>query len=165
MGTPSASRRIELSQALPASSADAWATLTDLEGWPRWGRLVTAAQGELIPGAVWRMTLRGVGGGPPRTMRPTLLRVEAPSVLEFETRIGAAWVARMTHAFALEATGPDSCVLRQSFAITGLLVAPLWRWLEPGMRQFDALGQDLARALAEATAPPSSPPRAPAGAE
>ena len=149
MTSASATRHVTLSQALPASVGEAWGVLTDLDGWSRWGRLVTAARGELVPGAVWTMSLRTDVGRGPRRMTPRLLRADPPDFLEFETVVGAAWLVRMTHGFHLDPTGPRSCVLRQEFEATGVLVGPLWRWLEPGMRQFDALGEDLARALGE----------------
>ena len=140
-------RRIELSAALPASAAEAWRVLVDIESWPSWGRLATAARGELAPGHVWTVTLRGRDGGAPRQMRPRFLGVTPPRKISFETCVLRGWAARLVHTFSVEEAGPDRSVLRQTFEITGPLVVPLWPVLRRGALQFDELGEDLARRL------------------
>lgn len=139
-------RRLELITPLPASAEAAWAVLIDTARWPSWGRLVVSAEGAFTPGATWTMALRG--DGRPRQMRPSFVSLTPGRQVVFETRIGAAWAARMVHAFDVEPDGPDRSILRQSFQVTGLLVAPLWPLLRPGMAQFEALGEDLAARLA-----------------
>lgn len=141
-------RRIDLRTELHAPARRAWEVLTDTDAWPQWGRLVTSARGELEPGARWTMTLRGRDGGGLRQMRPRLVDIEAPRRIAFETLIGGGWVVRILHTFVLEPDGPDRATLLQSFEITGLLVAPLWRPVRRGVVQFAELGEDLARRLA-----------------
>lgn len=141
-------RRIELSTALPAHADRAWAVFVDTERWRGWGRLVTAAQGERVPGAVWTMTLRGLDGGPPRTMTPRLLSWEPPRAITFETVLGHRRLVRLTHAFVFEPDGPYRSRLRQTFDATGAAVGLVWGPLSRGMTQFSDLGDDLAARLA-----------------
>ncbi|MFT5686771.1 MAG: hypothetical protein ACI8RZ_007728 [Myxococcota bacterium] len=140
-------RHLELSADLPASAEAAWAVLIDTDDWPSWGRLVVAAEGELVAGHQWCMTLGGGEGRPTRTLRPRFVSMVPGRQLVFETRLGASWIVRMVHTFEVLPAGPTGSVLRQSFAITGLLVAPLWGVLHRGMVQFEALGADLALRL------------------
>jgi len=143
-------RRVELTTALPASQQAAWEVLTDTDAWPSWGGLVTSAEGALEPGAAWRMRLRPRHpGGPPRLMTPTLVSLEPPRRITFETRIAGGWAVRIRHTFELERSGPDACLLRQTFEVTGPLVAPLWPPVRRGVVQFEELGEDLARRLVE----------------
>ncbi len=138
-------RRLLLSTPLPAGADRAWSTLIDTPRWPEWGRLVTSAQGELTPGARWRMTL----ADPPRTMRPRLVSIAPPRKIIFETIIGARFFIRLEHVFEVESDSAERSVLRQSFSATGMMVPVLWGSLERGMKQFAALGDDLARRLDE----------------
>jgi len=143
--------RIELTTALPASAEAAWAVLVDAERWPEWGRFVTSAEGEFVPGARWAMTLRPRAvGGAPRTMRPRFVSMEAPRSLAFETRIGTGWAVRILHTFVVEPAGSDAAVLRQCFEVTGLLRGLLGNPVRRGVVQFDELGADLARRLGSA---------------
>ncbi len=142
-------RRLELTCALPAPAEVAWAVLLDTADWPAWGRLVVAAEGELVAGSRWRMTLRGRDGRSTRQLRPRFVSMEPGRQLVFETRIGAAWLVSMVHTFDVLPDGPERSILRQRFAISGLLVGPLWGVLYRGMTQFTALGDDLALRLAE----------------
>jgi len=142
-------RQIELVTRLPASAAEAWAVLIDVDRWPEWGRLVTSARGEFVPGRVWTMRLSGRDGGPPRFMHPRFVAMPRPRGLVFETRFGGAWGVRLVHAFDVECDGPDRSLLRQSFDATGALVPLLWESLHRGMTQFEALGVDLARRLGQ----------------
>jgi uncharacterized protein YndB with AHSA1/START domain len=138
-------RRLELRSELPASAQRAWDTFLDVGRWPEWGRLVVSAEGELLPGHRWTMRLRGRDG--PSTMRPYFVSMTPPHRVVFETRLGPGWAVTMQHSFEFEATGPERCTLHQRFEAWGLLVRPLWRWLHPGMLQFDQLGADLAEHL------------------
>ena len=141
-------RRIELNTPLGASAERAWDVLLDLDGWPRWGGLVTSAQGVLEPGARWTMTLRPeVVGGRARAMRPRFVSVDPPRQVVFETLLLGAWFVRLVHVFDVVPDG-DRAVLRQSFRATGLGVPLLWPVLRDGMTQFDELGEDLAAWLA-----------------
>ncbi len=84
-------------------------------------------------------------------MRPRLLRHEPGEELVFETLVVHRSLVRMQHAFRFVGDG-TRCELVQSFEVDGLLVPVLWRWLHPGMQQFEALGRDLAARLADQSA-------------
>lgn len=140
-------QRLELSTPLPASAAAAWSVLIDTARWSEWGRLVVSAEGVFVPGCVWRMTLVGVDGRAQRTMSPRFVSMTLGRQVVFETRIGARWLVSMVHTFDIEPGRVGQSTLRQTFEISGLLVAPLWGWLLPGMMQFKQLGVDLADRL------------------
>ena len=139
-------RRLELSSPLDASADEAWATLLDLDGWSRWGRLVVSAQGEFVAGSRWTMELVGHGGRKKRTMRPWFVAIQRPSI-RFETRLIAGWAVTLRHEFEVQPTGPSRSVLHQRFEAEGLLLPMLWAPIHRGMAQFQELGDDLARHL------------------
>jgi len=139
-------RRLELSTLLPAPAADAWSVLINTADWPAWGQLVVSAEGIFEAGHRWTMQLAGADGRPGSTMTPRFVSMVPGSQVIFETRLGGGMVS-MVHSFELEAAGDAECVLRQTFVITGVMVVPLWRWLVPGMMQFEQLGVDLADRL------------------
>ena len=140
-------RRLELTTPLPASASAAWSVLIDTARWSEWGRLVVSAEGDFEPGCVWRMRLVGTDGRAERTMTPRFVSMVLGRQVVFETRIGARWLVSMVHTFDIEPGQPGQSTLRQTFSIRGLLVAPLWGWLLPGMMQFRQLGVDLADRL------------------
>lgn len=140
-------RRLELNTPLARDAATAWAVFIDTHDWPTWSRLVTAAEGELVPGHVWNIQLRGTDGRAQRRMHPRFVSQIPGQRIVFETRIGGSWVIRMVHIFDIVPQGPERSSLRQRFEITGLLVWPFWGALLPGMMQFEQLGVDLARRL------------------
>ncbi len=111
-------RRVDLSEELAASAEEAWAVFLDTEAWPRWGRLVTSATGQLEPGARWTMELRPQGNGKPRQMCPHLVSVDPPRELAFETRI--AGLVHILHRFVIEPRGAERSALLQHFEISGL---------------------------------------------
>ena len=135
---------IELCSELPASAAQAWTALVDVEQWPSWRGLVTAARGVFDPGSVWSIQLRAN-----RTMSPVLTSFLPPDrVLCFEQTFGTEVLLHLSHWFVIEPVDDGHSVLRQRFLSSGALVWPLWRWpLRPGMVQFQELGDDLARHL------------------
>lgn len=139
-------RHLELTTPLPASAADAWSVLINTADWPDWGGLVLSAEGAFEAGHVWTMQLAGADGRPASTMRPRFVSMTPGAQVVFETRICGGLVS-MVHTFDVEPVGERESLLRQTFVITGLLAVPLWRWLAPGMRQFDQLGVDLAARL------------------
>lgn len=135
-------RGLELSTPLPASAEAAWQALVRLDGWPAWGRLVVSAEGVFEPGSRWTMQLHA--GGSRRTMRPYFVAMTEGERLLFETRLPGV---TMQHAFEVAPEGAERSVLHQRFEARGPLMPLLWRWLQPGMLQFDQLGEDLARHL------------------
>jgi hypothetical protein len=137
-------RHLELSAALPASAACAWAVFTDTARWSDWGHLVVSAHGAFVPGSRWTVTLDGG-----RRMTPYFVSMVPGQQVVFETRILSARAVSMIHTFDFIPDGPQRSILRQSFAVSGLLTKPLWFILHPGMIQFEAMGDDLARRLAE----------------
>lgn len=145
-------RRLELTTALAAPAATAWSVLVDTSGWSAWGRFATRATGRLEPGCRWEVELEGE-----RTMRPVFLSLEPGRRLLFETRFAGGLLGRIQHAFVIEPSGPGTSQLRQVFEARGPLSVVAWRQVHAGMVQFDALGDDLARALAGDRYPPPSP--------
>ncbi|MCO4762110.1 MAG: SRPBCC family protein [Myxococcales bacterium] len=136
-------RTLELTSKLQVPPDEAWAFFLDVEAWPSWGRLVLRAEGDFRPGARWKMTLAGRG----RPLRPYLVSVDPPRNIVFETRLIGC---RIRHAFTF-AAAPSGSVLRQTFVASGPTEPLLRPWTMPGMRQFSALGDDLARALQTAS--------------
>ncbi len=135
-------RELRLETRLPGDADAAWDVFLDVARWPEWGRLVTAAHGEFEAGYRWRMEL--VGDEARRVLRPRFVALGPGRRIVFESRFGTRWGARLVHTFTID----DAATLLQTFTVTGALVPLLWRWLEPGMRQFAMLGDDLARRLA-----------------
>lgn len=150
-------RQITLVQPLPSDVHTAWSVFVDIDRWPEWRGMVLSASGAFEPGARWTIRLRGDASGAARTMRPTFVSRTPGREIVFETRLVAAWVVRMVHRFELEAAADGTAVLVQRFEVSGLAVPLLWGPLERGMRQFEALGGDLARRLTDPAALGRSP--------
>lgn len=140
-------RRVELSTPLPASAEDAYGVLTDTGRWSTWGRFATAAEGTLEVGSQWRVTLRPDGDDRPRVMTPTLVCVDPPRELVFESVFAWGLAARIRHAFVIEPEPGGTSVLWQRFEIRGPLAGLLRDTLHSGVVQFEELGSDLAREL------------------
>ena len=153
-------RRLELTTPLSVDAETAWSVLINTADWSDWGRLVVSAEGVFEAGHVWTMQLVGTDGHTKSTMNPQFVSMVPGAQVVFETRIGGGLVS-MVHTFDVEPDGAGRSVLRQTFVITGVLVVPLWRWLLPGMMQFEQLGVDLAQRLRRPPAPgvPDEPVR------
>jgi monoamine oxidase len=137
-------RSLELSTEIPCSAERARALLLDTGGWSRWSRFVVGIEGALVPGARWDVDVRSKGETGSTRLRPRLLSTDPEDGLRFATTVGSDRLLRMEHGFQFEATGPNRCVLRQPFSVSGALAVPLWSRLRPTLEEFEAVGDDLA---------------------
>jgi hypothetical protein len=156
-------RTFELHTDIPAGREHAWQVLTDLTAWSKWNHLVPAAAGALRPGATLELMLRNAGGVP-QPFRPVVLAVTPPRELVLAAAVGPRWMLQMVHTFQLEATGPDTAVIRQRWIATGLMAPVLWPVLRRNMMRFAELGADLARQSVAVAHAANSPDEAHAGA-
>jgi hypothetical protein len=134
----------ELLDEIAAPAAVAWRALTDLRSWSSWNSLIPQVEGELLPGTPVTLHIQDAKGRS-QAFRARLVGIRADSGLVFKAGLGPRWLLHMTHALAIEARAADRCQLRQTWRVTGLATAPLWRSLQRDMQRFSRIGVDLGR--------------------
>ena len=140
-------RRFAVESPLPASAEEAWEVFLDTARWPKWGRMVPSARGDLVAGSRWEIeTVRE--GGRRSLLQPILLRLRPPRELVFRTEIGGGHALRLDHRFRFEAVGPDRSILRQSWEVRGLVLPLAWGAVTRELSRWSRLGEDLAHRLA-----------------
>ena len=149
--TPSSTRRsLELRAELGCSAERAWELLLDTARWSQWSSFVRSLDGRLAPGARWRVHVQGPKEAGPTLLRPRLLAVGERRLLFASSLMGG--LLRLEHEFCIDEVGPDRCILRQPLRASGALAALTWRRVEPTLRQFEAVGHDLAAYVARVPA-------------
>jgi hypothetical protein len=113
-------RKIHTEIEINAAPQAVWAVLAHLQSYPEWNPFITSARTELKPGARLEITVR-VPGGPTRTFRPRIVRVEPGRELRWLGTLLVPGLCDGEHLFRIEPTRAGSrFVNAENF--TGLLV-------------------------------------------
>ena len=141
-------RQFELSTDIPAGQERSWRTLVRLDEWSAWNQLVPQAKGDLRPGSILDLKIRGRSGRL-SSFRPVVVSLAPPGELVLEASVGRRWLLHMVHTFSVERMAPEASRLRQHWVATGLLAPMLWPVIRNGMARFAQLGSDLALRTAQ----------------
>ncbi len=141
-------REFELDTPIDGTPDQAWAVLTDFDAYPRWNHLVPFASGATVPGARVLLRVRGPGRRL-RPMRPTIVSIDPPRELVFQTSVGHRSLIHMVHSFTFVGSVASGVSLRQRWVATGALVPVLWPLLRLAMARFSEFGADLSARVSD----------------
>jgi hypothetical protein len=149
-------RLIETATNIRAPAARIWCILTDFSAYPAWNPFITAAEGELRPGARLKITIAPPGHRP-MTFRPVVLVVTPDYELRWLGRLLMPGLFDGEHAFGLEQQA-ETCRFLHAERFSGLLLLLLGEGLFEATRQgFEAMNAAL-KQRAETSWSCSSPP-------
>ena len=118
---------IEVRTEIDAPAERVWEVLADFGRYGEWNPFVRSIRGELVPGRAIAVQL-ALGSSRPMTIKPTLLRFDAPRELRWRGRVLVPGIFDGEHSFVVEPRGPRSCVLIHAEHFSGVLI-PLFRRL------------------------------------
>ena len=135
------SRTIATEITVSAPVERVWATLTDLDSYPRWNPFIVRAEGgERLELA---MVAGAVEGGRPTTFRPRVLAASGRQ-LRWLGHLGIPGVFDGEHVFELEDLGDGTTRLVQREHFRGMLVPFMRSFLEGKTRAgFEAMNRSL----------------------
>ena len=135
-------RLIETATNIRAPAARIWSILTDFSAYPAWNPFITAAEGELRPGARLKITIAPPGHRP-MTLRPVVLVVTPEYELRWLGRLLMPGLFDGEHAFGLEQQA-ETCRFLHAERFSGLLLLLLGEGLFEATRQgFEAMNAAL----------------------
>ena len=135
-------RLIETAMHIRAPAARVWSILTDFPAYPGWNPFITAAEGELSPGARLKITIAPPGHRP-MTFRPVVLVVTPEYELRWLGRLLMPGLFDGEHAFGLEQQ-PESCRVLHGERFSGFLLPFIGKQLFEATRQgFEAMNTAL----------------------
>jgi hypothetical protein len=127
---------------IDAPASTVWTLLTDLPGYADWNPFIVRSEGQVVPGARLRNTMRN--GDRDITFTPRVLHVEPGQRFEW---LGHLWIKGLfdgRHTFEVKALGPNRCQLTQGEHFSGLLSGLILRQIGSDTRQqFVAMNQAL----------------------
>jgi hypothetical protein len=137
-------RLIETATDIRAPAARIWSILTDFPAYPAWNPFITAAEGELRPGARLRITTAPTGHRP-MTFRPVVLVVAPERELRWLGRLLLPGLFDGEHAFGIEQLA-ETCRFLHAERFSGVLVPLFGEGLFEATRQgFEAMNAALKR--------------------
>ncbi len=110
--------RIEHRLGVPASAADVWAVLADIEGWPQWTALYPRVQGVLRIGQAIQVTEQ-VEGFPPRDLEPRIGDWEPEGQILWTVK-GARGLLKRTRYIEIEKLTDTGCIVSNGELFDGL---------------------------------------------
>jgi hypothetical protein len=126
-------RLIETAMHIRAPAARVWSILTDFPAYPGWNPFITAAEGELSPGARLKITIAPPGHRP-ITFRPMVLVVTPEYELRWLGRLFMPGLFDGEHAFGLEQQ-PETCRFLHAERFSGMLLPFIGKQLFEATRQ------------------------------
>jgi hypothetical protein len=135
-------RLIETTTDIRAPAARIWSILTDFPAYPAWNPFITAAEGELRPGARLKVTI-APPGHQPMTFRPVVLVAEREWELRWRGRLLMPRLFDGEHAFGLEQRS-ETCRFLQAERFSGVLLPFLGEGLFEAIRRgFESMNAAL----------------------
>ena len=135
-------RLIETATDIRAPAARIWSILTDFPAYPAWNPFITAAEGELRPGARLKITIAPPGHRP-RTFRPVVLVAAPDRELRWLGRRLMPGLFDGEHAFGLEQRA-ETCQFLHAERFSGVLLPLFGEGLFEATRQgFEAMNTAL----------------------
>ena len=135
-------RLIETATDIRAPAARIWSILTDFSAYPVWNPFITAAEGELHPGAQLKITIAPLGHRP-MTFRPVVLVVTPDYELRWLGRLLMPGLFDGEHAFGLEQQA-ETCRFLHAERFSGVLLPLLSEGLIEAIRRgFESMNAAL----------------------
>lgn len=106
---------------IDASPEKVWSVLTDLPSYPQWNPFIRSAVGTLEKGSFIAVVVQPSGAKPMKGKGEVLV-LDPPREMVWAAKLGASWIFRGEHHFAVEPLpdGKSRFVQREDF--TGILV-------------------------------------------
>lgn len=106
---------------IAASPTRVWSVLTDFAAYPLWNPFVRSIAGDLVPGAVLRVTVQPEGGKA-MSFEPRLLTCQAERELRWKGQVLMPGLFDGEHYFQLAARAPAATLFTHGERFSGLLV-------------------------------------------
>lgn len=120
-----------------------WQILTDFDEYPAWNPFIRSISGTLEPGARLRVTLQ-----PPRgrsvIMKPRWTVIKPQQELRWLGHLVVPGIFDGEHAFVIQSAGIGRVTFIHRERFSGVLVRPLWQWLDREIRGgFEGMNEAL----------------------